>query len=120
MKDRLLAQNRKARFDYHIEETFEAGIVLLGTEVKSARAGRINLQDKPMQDVERDGVWLYGMHIAPYEHGNRWNHDPSRPRRAVAAPDGKSIICYGRVREQGYTLVPPAGVLERGTGSKWN
>lgn len=104
MKNRVLAQNRKARFDYHIEETFEAGIVLLGTEVKSARAGRISLQDSHAR-VEKDGVWLYGMHIAPYEQGSRWNHEPQRPRKLLLRQREIDYL-YGRVREQGYTLVP--------------
>lgn len=104
MKSRPLAQNRKARFEYDIEETFEAGIALLGTEVKSVRAGRVSIQDSHAR-VEKDGVWLYNMHIAPYEHGNRWNHEPTRPRRLLLHQRQINNL-YGRVRERGYTLVP--------------
>lgn len=104
MGRRVLAQNRRARYDYHIEETFEAGISLLGTEVKSARAGRISLQDSHAV-VHKNGVWLYNMHIAPYEHGNRWNHEAKRPRQLLLHQREIDHL-YGRTRQQGYTLVP--------------
>ncbi|MEX2355692.1 MAG: SsrA-binding protein SmpB [Thermaerobacterales bacterium] len=100
----LLAQNRRARYDYEIEETFEAGIALLGTEVKSARARRISLQDSHAL-VEGDQITLYNMHIAPYAHGNRWNHEPKRPRRLLLNRNEINHL-YGKARQKGYTLIP--------------
>ncbi|MFO7246971.1 MAG: SsrA-binding protein SmpB [Thermaerobacter sp.] len=104
MAGRLLASNRKAYHEYHIEETVEAGIALTGTEAKSARAGRINLADAHAR-VERGEVWLYNMHIAPYEHGNRWNHEPTR-RRKLLLHRREIDYLAGRVRQRGYTLIP--------------
>ncbi|PZN08443.1 MULTISPECIES: SsrA-binding protein SmpB [Thermaerobacter] len=101
---RLIADNRKARHDYFIDETFEAGLVLTGTEIKSIRAGRVNLRDSHAR-VEGGEVWLYGMHIAPYEHGNRFNHEPDRPRKLLLHRREIDYLA-GRVRERGYTLVP--------------
>ncbi|HUP43099.1 MAG TPA: SsrA-binding protein, partial [Thermoanaerobaculia bacterium] len=76
---KVLARNRKARHDYHLLETFEAGLALTGTEVKSAREGKVQLKDSYVE--VRDGqAWLVGAHISPYTHGNRQNHDPERPR----------------------------------------
>ncbi|MEE8670363.1 MAG: SsrA-binding protein SmpB, partial [Heyndrickxia coagulans] len=79
---KVLAQNKKASHDYFIEETYEAGIVLQGTEIKSIRAGRVNLRDS-FARVEKGEVFVYGMHISPYEQGNRYNHDPLRPRKIL-------------------------------------
>ena len=79
---KLIAQNRKARHEYHIEDSFEAGLVLVGTEVKSCRDGRANLSDS--YAVVNDGeAWLLQCHISPYSHGNRENHDPMRPRKLL-------------------------------------
>src|SRR5690606_10696942 len=79
---KVLAKNRKARHDYHILETFTAGMALKGTEVKSVRAGKIQLKDSYVE--VRDGqAWLVGAHISPYSHGNRENHDPERPRKLL-------------------------------------
>lgn len=101
---RLVADNRKARHDYFVDETFEAGLVLTGTEIKSIRAGRVNLRDSHAR-VDRGEVWLYGVHIAPYEHGNRFNHEPDRPRKLLLHRREIDYLA-GRVRERGYTLVP--------------
>jgi len=101
---KLIAQNRKARHDYHIEETYEAGLVLVGTEVKSCRAGKANLGDA--YAVVKDGeAWLLGCHISPYSHGNRANHDPVRPRKLLLH---RSEIAKLRVAttQEGRTLVP--------------
>lgn len=99
-----IAENRKARHDYFIEESFEAGIVLQGTEVKSCRAGRVNLRDGYAQ--VRDGeVFLHNVHISPYEQGNRFNHEPLRPRKLLLHK-GEILRLYGEVREKGFTLVP--------------
>lgn len=101
---RVVAQNRKALHDYHIEETVEAGIVLTGTEVKSVRAGRVSLADS--YALIRGGeVYLVNMHIAPYEHGNRWNHDPTRERKLLLHK-GEIAYLAGKVRQRGYTLIP--------------
>jgi SsrA-binding protein len=101
---KVVATNRKARHDYHIAETFVAGMVLQGTEVKSMRAGKINLRDS-FARIEGNNVVLYNMHIAPYDHGNRWNHEPDRPRRLLLRRDEIRHL-IGKVREQGFTLIP--------------
>lgn len=79
---KIVSENRKARHDYHIHETFEAGIVLTGTEVKSLRAGKANLKDSYAR-IENGEVFLQQMHISPYDQGNRFNHDPLRPRKLL-------------------------------------
>lgn len=101
---KVLAENRKARHDYFIEETYEAGMVLTGTEIKSLRAGKANLKDS-FARVENNEVFLYNMHIAPYEQGNRFNHDPKRTRKLLLH---KSEIrrLIGKTREKGLTLIP--------------
>ena len=101
---KLIAQNKKAFHDYHIEETFEAGIALTGTEVKSLRENRANLRDS-FATVKGHEVWLHGVHISPYSHGNRSNVDPDRSRKLLLH---KAEIRYlfGKTKERGYTLVP--------------
>lgn len=101
---KVISENRKARHDYFIEETLEAGIVLQGTEVKSIRLGRVNLKDS-FARVENGEVFVYGMHISPYEQGNRFNHDPLRPRKLLLHKREIRRL-LGKVREDGYTLVP--------------
>ncbi len=99
-----IAQNRRARYDYFIDEIYEAGIALKGTEVKSIRAGKINLADGYAR-VEADGCLLYNVHISPYEAGNRYNVDPMRPRRLLLHK--REIRKLGSaVREKGHTLIP--------------
>ena len=101
---KLIAQNKKAYHDYHIEETLEAGIALTGTEVKSLRAGRVNLRDS-YAAVEKGELFLIGVHISPYEQGNIFNHDPLRTRKLlVHARELRRL--YGKVQVAGYTLVP--------------
>jgi SsrA-binding protein len=102
--DKPLADNRKASHDYFIEETFEAGLVLTGTEIKSIRRGRANLRDAYAR-VENGEAWLHNMHVSPYEQGNRFNHDPLRTRKLLLH---KSQIAQmiGASREKGYALVP--------------
>ena len=78
-----IAQNKKAYHDYFIEETYEAGIVLQGTEIKSIRAGRVQLKDAYAQ-IKNGEVFFIGMHVSPYEQGNRYNHDPLRTRKLLA------------------------------------
>ena len=101
---KLAAQNRKAFHEYFVEERFEAGIELAGTEVKSIRAGALNLKDAFC--IAKDGeIYVYGMHISPYEKGNIFNKDPLRPRKLLMhkAEIGKLL---GKVKEKGITLVP--------------
>lgn len=101
---KVVATNRKARHDYHIEETYEAGLVLTGTEVKSIRQGRLNLKDS-FARVEDGEVFLYNMHVSPYSHGNRWNHEPTRTRKLLLHK-GEIRRLVGKVQQQGLTLVP--------------
>jgi SsrA-binding protein len=103
-KVKNITENRKARHDYHIEETYEAGIVLAGTEVKSLRAGRANLKDSYAR-VDNGEVFLYNAHISPYDQGNQFNHDPLRIRKLLMhKQEIRKLI--GRVQEKGLTLVP--------------
>lgn len=101
---RVIATNKKAFHDYTVEETFECGIELTGTEVKSLRENRASLRDA-FATVRGGQVWLHGVHIAPYSHGNRANVDPDRERRLLLH---KNEIRYlaGKTKERGYTLVP--------------
>lgn len=101
---KTITNNRKARYDFHILETIEAGIELRGTEVKSLRAGRVNLKDGYV-DVRDGEMYLIGVHINPYEEGNRNNHEPERPRRLLL--HRREILKLGlKVRDKGLTLVP--------------
>ncbi len=101
---KIVAQNKKARHDYFIEDTFEAGIVLTGTEVKSIRQGKVNLKDSFAR--VRDGeVYLINMHISPYEQGNRFNTDPTRTRKLLMHKREINRL-IGQTKEQGYALVP--------------
>ncbi|WP_281172342.1 SsrA-binding protein SmpB [Halonatronum saccharophilum] len=104
MSNRVIARNRKARHEYNIEETYEAGIVLQGTEVKSIRAGRINVKDS-FAIIEDGEVFLYNLHISPYKQGNRFNHDPERVRKLLLNKrEIRKLI--GKTKEKGYTLIP--------------
>lgn len=96
--------NRKAWHEYHIGETFEAGIALTGTEVKSIRASKASLTEAYCK-VENGEAWIYGMHIAPYEQGNRFNVDPVRPRKLLLHKTEISRI-NKQLQEKGLTLVP--------------
>ncbi|MSO75086.1 MAG: SsrA-binding protein SmpB [Alphaproteobacteria bacterium] len=101
---RFIAQNRKARHDYHIDETLEAGIALFGTEVKSMRDGRCTLQDSFAQ--ERDGeIYLFNTHIAPYAAGGRFNHEPMRPRKLLLHRRQIEKL-RGILKLGGVTLIP--------------
>ncbi|HEV3472181.1 MAG TPA: SsrA-binding protein SmpB [Actinomycetota bacterium] len=101
---KLIAQNRKARHNYLIEETVEAGIVLVGTEVKSCRDGKVTLGDA--YAVVRNGeAWLLQCHISPYSHGNRENHDPLRPRKLLLTR-AEIAKFDAKVSREGRTLVP--------------
>ncbi|MBR5318894.1 MAG: SsrA-binding protein SmpB [Peptococcaceae bacterium] len=101
---KIITENRKARHDYTIEESFEAGIALKGTEVKSLRAGKANLKDS-FAIIENGELYLHGMHISPYEQGNIFNVEPMRPRKLLMHK--KEIMrLLGKTKEQGLTLVP--------------
>ncbi|MEM9086233.1 MAG: SsrA-binding protein SmpB [Pseudomonadota bacterium] len=103
-KQKIVADNRRARFDYHIEETFEAGLALQGTEVKALRAGQATIAESYAE--ARDGeVWLINSNIPEYSHGNRLNHEPKRPRKLLL--HGREINrLFGAVERKGMTLVP--------------
>ncbi len=100
----VIAQNRKARHDYFIEETYEAGLVLQGTEIKSIRARRVNLQDAHARIMNGE-AFLVNMHISPYEQGNRYNHDPTRSRKLLLHKKEINRL-IGRTKEDGFTIVP--------------
>ncbi|MBN1955330.1 MAG: SsrA-binding protein SmpB [Anaerolineae bacterium] len=103
-KIKVVATNRKASHDYHIEERHEAGLVLKGTEVKSIRAGRVNLREGYVQ--LRDGeLWLVNTHIASYDPGGRQGHEPTRPRKLLLHRREINRLA-GQVQERGYTIVP--------------
>ncbi|MER1985712.1 MAG: SsrA-binding protein SmpB [Solibacillus sp.] len=100
----VLAQNKKASHDYFIEETFEAGMVLTGTEIKAVRAARVQLKESYI--AIRDGeAWIRNMHISPFEQGNRFNHDPLRERKLLLHKKQISQL-FGAVKRDGYTIIP--------------
>src|SRR5881409_1790131 len=102
--DRTVASNRRARHEYEILETLEAGLVLRGTEVKALRTGQINFKDA-YATVRNDEVWLLGCHISPYSHGTDANHDPERDRKLLLHRREISRLT-GKVAERGLTLIP--------------
>lgn len=109
---KVVAVNRKARHDYIIEESYEAGIVLTGTEIKSIRAGKINLQDS-FARVDGEEVWVQNVHISPYEAGNRYNVEPRRPRKLLLHRREISRL-LGKVQQKGLTLIPLSVYLKGG------
>ncbi|USK54532.1 SsrA-binding protein SmpB [Cytobacillus solani] len=109
---KMIAQNKKAYHDFSIEETYEAGIVLQGTEIKSIRQGKVNLKDSYAR-IEKGEVFLIGMHISPYEQGNRYNHDPLRERKLLLHNKEISKL-IGETKEIGYSLVPLKLYLKNG------
>ena len=101
---KLIANNKKAFHDYFIEDTYEAGIALAGTEVKSLRMGKCSVKESFVR-ITNDEVMIYGMHISPYEKGNIFNKDPIRPRKLLMHK--KEILkLYGTLKQEGLTLVP--------------
>ncbi|GAB4072851.1 SsrA-binding protein [Barrientosiimonas marina] len=110
---KTLAQNKKARHEFSVEETYEAGLVLQGTEIKSIRAGRINLKDSHAR-IDRHGeVQLINMHIAPYEQGNQFNHDPTRSRKLLLHRS-EIVKLSGLIQQKGYALVPLKVYIKNG------
>ena len=101
---KVLASNRKARHDYIIEDSIEAGVVLTGTEIKSLRAGRANLQDS-FAVIRNGEAWLVGAHISPYSHGNRENHEPRRERKLLMHRHEIARL-HAKIKEKGWTLIP--------------
>ncbi|MDD5936504.1 MAG: SsrA-binding protein SmpB [Clostridiales bacterium] len=101
---KLIANNKKARFDYFIEETYEAGLVLHGTEVKSLRMGKCSIKESFIR-IENGEVYVYGMHISPYEKGNIFNKDPMRVKKLLLHKYQINKI-VGTLQQKGYTLVP--------------
>jgi len=110
--EKIICQNKLARRNYFIEDTYEAGIVLVGTEVKALREGRGNLKDS-YAGVKNGEVFLYDMHISPYSHGNRYNHDPLRARKLLLHKREIRKL-YGKSREKGLTLVPLKAYFKNG------
>ncbi len=101
---KIVAKNREARHEYFIEETFEAGIALSGTEVKSIRRGNVSLKDA-WCGIKDGEIWVRQMHIAPYEQGNIFNKDPIRPRRLLMHKR-EIMRIFGKVRQDGYSAIP--------------
>ena len=109
---KIVAENRRARHDYHIHETFEAGVVLTGTEIKSLRGGRANLTDSYAR-IDNGELFLISAHISPYDQGNRFNHEPRRNRKLLMHKS-EILRLLGKTREKGYTLVPLKIYLSHG------
>jgi SsrA-binding protein len=109
---KTIATNKKARHEYFIEEKFEAGIVLTGTEVKSLRQGRANLQDS-FAVIKNGEVFVHGMHISPYDQGNRFNHDPVRVRKLLLNRHEINKL-IGLTQKKGFTLIPLSLYFKKG------
>lgn len=111
-KQKAIARNRRASHDYFIEETYEAGIVLQGTEIKSVRAGKVSIQDAHARIMSGE-AYVINMHIAPYEQGNQFNHDPTRSRKLLLHRSEINKL-IGLTQRQGYTLVPLRVYIKNG------
>jgi SsrA-binding protein len=111
-----VAVNRKARHDYFILDTFECGIVLTGTEIKSVRAGKVNLKDS-FALIRNGEMWLIGVHISPYEKGSYYNHEPERDRKLLVHK-AEIIRLNSKIREKGLTLVPLSIYIKNGQHAK--
>ena len=111
-ENRTVAQNKKAYHDYFVEETYEAGIELFGTEVKSVRQGKINLKDSWCNIIKGE-IFVNGMHISPYDHGNIFNRDPLRPKKLLMHK--KEILkLFGLTKQQGYAIIPLQVYFKKG------
>ena len=102
--EKIICQNKKAYHDYFIEETYEAGLVLTGTEIKSIRMGKVNIQDSSC-DIKKGEMFIVGMHISPYEKGNIFNKDPLRARKLLLHRKEINKL-IGLTQQEGYTLIP--------------
>ena len=116
MSNKTVAQNRKARHDYFIFDTYECGIALTGTEIKSVRAGNLNLKDS-YASFERGELWLTGVHISPYDKGTYYNHEPERDRKLLLHKR-ELIKLKNKIRERGLTLVPLSVYIKDGRRAK--
>ena len=103
-KKKIIAENRKARFNYFIDDTYEAGMVLKGTEIKSIRLGKVNLKDSYAR-IKNGEVFVYQMHIGPYPFAYYGNHEPLRPRKLLLHKNEIKRL-YGKVNEKGASLIP--------------
>ena len=112
MPDETIAVNRRARHEYAIEETVEAGLVLTGTEIKSIRAHKANLAEAYAR-IDGDEAWLIGAHIAPYAEGNRWNHEPTRTRKLLLHR-GQILELINLTKAKGLTIIPQRLYIRNG------
>ena len=112
-KIKIITENRKARHDYNIVEAMEAGMELVGTEVKSLRAGKVNLKDSFVRITKKGELIVMNMHISPYEQGNIFNRDPLRPKKLLMHKS-EIMKLFGKTREKGFTLVPLRVYFKRG------
>ncbi len=113
MSIKVVATNRKARHDYHILETYEAGIVLKGSEIKSIRAGNISLKEAYVSVGDEQEAWLISAHIAPYDQASHYNHDPIRPRKLLLHSSEIRKL-WDEVRKKGVTIIPLRVYLKNG------
>lgn len=111
-KGKIIAQNKKAYHDYFVEESYEAGLALCGTEVKSVRAGKVNLKDSYCSFNEGE-LYAHGFHISPYEHGNRFNTDPMRDKKLLLHKQELRKL-FGLLTRDGYTIIPLSLYFSRG------
>ena len=109
---KLIAQNKKARFNYSVDETYECGLVLEGTEVKSFKAGNISFPDA-FAEIQKGEVWVKGLHIAEYSYSSVFNHNPDRPKKLLLHRDEIKRLTR-KVEEEGYTLIPLDFYLKNG------
>ena len=112
MGEQTIALNRRARHEFTIDETFEAGLALTGTEIKSVRAGKVNLADAYAR-IEHDEAWLIGANIAPWAQGNRWNHEPKRTRKLLLHRSEIDELA-ARTAQEGLTVVPLSVYFKEG------
>ena len=111
-ESRSVAQNKKAYHDYFVIESYEAGIELFGTEVKSVRQGKLNLKDS-WCSIDGSEIFANGMHISPYEHGNIFNRDPMRPKKLLMHKKEINKL-YGLTKQQGYAIIPLSVYFKKG------
>ena len=112
MEKKLIANNKKAYHDYFLEERYEAGIALHGTEVKSLRMGKCSIKESFIR-IENGEVIIYGMHISPYEHGNIFNRDPLRPKKLLMHKT-EILKLFGLTKQQGYAIIPLQVYFKKG------
>ena len=110
--EKLISENRKARHEYFLESFYEAGMELTGTEIKSIRKGQVQFKDAYI-DIDKGEAWILGMHIAPYDHGNLFNHDETRDRKLLLHKDEIRKLDE-KVKIKGYTLIPTKMYLKNG------